>query len=91
MANIYDYIKHSGVAIKDGYEPCYLTRVSAVICNVTNNYRSWYRRYINFGFDKSLRENMMSFSLPITMVIITVTLPVNCWFLALLLPRADKK
>ena len=91
MPNVYDYMNSSGRAVRDGYKPCYLTRVSTVICNVTDNYSSWWGRYINFGLDESLRDNIKSFPLMITMLLIMLTLPINCWFLALLLPKEGDK
>lgn len=87
MPNIYDYINHSGRAVRDGYKPCYMTRVSAVVCNVTSNIPERFSKSLNLGLDETLRDNLKSVSLLIIMLIIIISIPVSCWLLAFVLPK----
>lgn len=90
MPNIYDYIKTPGRAIRDGYSPCYLTRVSTMVWAVTSNASEINYGYLNFGLDKSLRDNLESVLLLIVALLITLTIPISCWFLAFLLPKGGE-
>lgn len=88
--NVYDYINHSGRAVRDGYKPCYLTRVSTVVCSVTSNFPRKFFSKLNFGMDETLKENLASVISVIIGTMIFITLPVSCWFLAFLLPKGGK-
>lgn len=90
MPNIYDYINHSGRAVRDGYRPCYMTRVSAVVCNVTSNIPERFSKTLNFGLDETMKDNLKSVTWLIIMILITISIPVSCWLLAFVLPKGGE-
>ena len=90
MPNIYDYINEPHKSVINGYQPCYLTRVSAVICRATGSKFKIPRDCLGFGMNEPLSENLLSLLILFIWVFILITLPINCWAVALTLPKGGK-
>lgn len=90
MPNIYDYMRNPERAVMDGYRACYLTRVSTLLCNATNGGFKRALRYTRFGLDETLRDNIQSIPYLIIPLVVIATLPINCWFIALFLPKGGE-
>ncbi|KYP93569.1 hypothetical protein WB67_13160 [bacteria symbiont BFo2 of Frankliniella occidentalis] len=90
MANIYDYMRNPKRAVRDGYNPCYMTRVSTVINIFTRNLTGRFRNSLSFGMDETLRENIASSISLIIALIIMISLPISCWLAAFLLPKGGE-
>jgi len=83
--NIYDYIESPDGAVKKGYCPCYLTKVSAVI-NRAFSSKAWERHIPTISLDDSVKDFAFSIWVVFWMISVTVTLPVTCWIIAFYMP-----
>lgn len=90
MLNIYDYINEPHKSVINGYQSCYLTRVSAVICRATRDKLKIPRACLGFGMDESLSENLLSLLMLCIWILILITLPINCWIIAFTMPKGGE-
>lgn len=84
--NIYDFIDNPFNAIRGGYNPCYLTKVSFII-NAVYSLR-WFRRAVasnsSFGLNQTVIDNIIAMKFASVWIVMLITMPVLCWFVALL-------
>ncbi|MBN1085607.1 hypothetical protein JNO12_12740 [Erwinia aphidicola] len=57
--NIYDYIDSPHKAVKKGYNPCYLTKVSAVVSRALSP-KEWRKHLPAISFDDSVKDFSVS-------------------------------
>lgn len=83
--NIYDYINSPSGAVRNGYKPCYITKVSAVI-NRAYSKEAWEHYMPSISIDDSVREFTTSLWLIFLMTLIRASMPFTCWILAFWMP-----
>lgn len=84
--NIYDYIKSPSYAVRNGYNPSYLTRVSTVVNRCTSK-KEWLFHLGEMSMDNSVREFAVTALLKFIMTLIVISLPLTCWIIALWMPK----
>lgn len=83
--NVFDYINSPDGAVKKGYQPCYLTKVSAVINRAfSSKVRS--RHLPEISLDDSVKEFTFALFVRFLMFIVTLSIPVTCWIIAFSMP-----
>lgn len=83
--NIYDYIDSPHKAVKKGYKPCYLTKVSAVV-NRALSAKEWRKHLPAISLDDSVKDFTVSVFLAFLMAGIAISIPVTCWIIAPFMP-----
>lgn len=82
---IYDYIHSPHKAVKKGYKPCYLTKVSAVIIRALSP-KEWRKHLPAISFDDSVKDFSVSIFLAFLMAAIAISIPFTCWIIAPYMP-----
>jgi multisubunit Na+/H+ antiporter MnhC subunit len=83
--NIYDYIESPHKAVKKGYKPCYLTKVSAVVSRALSA-KEWRKYLPAISLDDSVKDFSVSVFLAFLMTAIVISMPLTCWIIALYMP-----
>lgn len=84
--NIYDFIDDPIKAVKGGYKPCYLDKVSFLL-NLIFSFR-WFTeggyKNTSFGLHRSIFDNLMAIRWALVWFALLLSIPVTCWLIALL-------
>lgn len=84
--NIYDYVQNPVKAVKGGYKPCYLDKVSAWVTFIYSFrwFRDSHREFRSFGMEETVMDNLKTTLSAIIWLLLVITSPLSCWLIALL-------
>lgn len=83
--NVFDYIDSPDGAVKKGYQPCYLTKVSAVVSRSISR-KVWNKHMPKISLDDSVKDFTFALLVIFWMIIVAISIPITCWVIAFIMP-----